>query len=197
MIDLTTKAENYAAANSNDIITKAIAKAYAEGYRDGYKDREEEIVVNLNYSDTEFVDLGLPSGTCWSVDYERENKKVLYASYEQVAQLSLPSTEQVQELFDSCIWELYDRTWFICIGPNKNSISFKFSAHKIPKPVDSIKDSYWHANFWIKKPDEPIEKQSASLFLDHDQLKRRLIIKELKHFIHAYMLPVRLVMNKK
>jgi hypothetical protein len=101
MIDLTTKAENYAASNSNDIIAKAIAKAYAEGYRDGYKDREEEILVNLNYSNTEFVDLGLPSGTCWSVDYEMENKKVLYASFEQVSQLSLPSEEQVQELFDN------------------------------------------------------------------------------------------------
>lgn len=201
MIDLTVKAENYAAANSNDIITKAIAKAYAEGYRDGYKDREEEILVNLNYSNTEFVDLGLLSGTCWSVDYERENKKVLYASYEQVSQLSLPSEEQVQELFDNCIWRLYkglhDKYCFLCIGPNGNSISFSFSGYKIPQPLDSITDRYWHANFWIKKPDETIEKQSASLFLDHDQLKRRLIIKELKHFIHAYMLPVRLVMNKK
>lgn len=197
MIDLTTRAENYAASNSNDIIAKAIAKAYAEGYRDGFKDRDEEILVNLNYSNTEFVDMGLPSGTCWSVDYVRENKKVLYASYEQVAQLSLPSTEQVKELFDFCIWELYDKTWFVCIGPNKNSISFKFSGYKIPKPVDSIRESYWHANFWIKKPEESIEKQSASLSIGHDQQNRRLILKGLKQFVQGYMLPVRLVKNKK
>ena len=40
MIDLKTKADNYAELNSNDIIAKALAKAYADGYRG---DRGEEI----------------------------------------------------------------------------------------------------------------------------------------------------------
>lgn len=201
MIDLKTKADNYAESNSKDILSKAIAKAYAEGYRDGYKDREEEIIVNLNYSDTEFIDLGLPSGTCWSIDYERENKKVIYALYEQVSQLSLPSVAQVQELFDNCIWRLHegqhDKYCFLCIGPNGNSISFSFSGYKIPIPVDSIMERYWHANFWVKKQEESAEKHSAFISKENDQLKGTLIIKELKQFIQGYMLPVRLVLNKK
>ena len=49
---------------------KAIAQAYADGYRNGYKDREEEIPVDLRDNKTEYVDLGLPSGTLWSTDYE-------------------------------------------------------------------------------------------------------------------------------
>lgn len=197
MVDLQTKADNYAASNSNDIITKAIAKAYAEGYRDGYNDREKDILVNQNYSNTEFVDLGLPSGTCWSVDYERENNNIVYASYDNISQLSLPSAELVQELFDCCIWELFERSCYLCIGPNGNSISFKFSGYKIPNPVDSVRDRYWHANFWVKKREDSTEKHSAFLSLDHDKLKRTLINKELKHFVQAYMLPVRLVLNKK
>lgn len=201
MIDLSTKADNYAASNSNDIITKAIAKAYAEGYRDGYKDREEEILVNLNYSNSDFIDLGLPSSTLWSVDYERENKKVIYALYEQVSHLSLPSVEQTQELFDNCIWRLHDglhdKYCFLCIGPNGNSISFSFSGYRIPKPVDSIIDRYWHANFWIKTQDDSKEKHSAHLSKENDQLKRTYVINEIKHFVQGYMLPVRLVLNKK
>lgn len=201
MMDLSTKAENYAALNSSDILAKAIAKAYAEGYRDGYKDRDEEILVNLNYSNTEFIDMGLPSGTCWSADYERENKNVVYALYEQVSQLSLPSVEQTQELFDNCIWRLHegqhDKYCFLCIGPNGNSISFSFSGYKIPIPVDSVTERYWHANFWVKKQDDSSEKHSALISKENDQLKRTLIIKEFKQFVQGYMLPVRLVKNKK
>ena len=45
MIELATKAENYAAEKTNEVMVRAIAQAYADGYRDGYKDREEEIPV--------------------------------------------------------------------------------------------------------------------------------------------------------
>jgi len=34
MTDLNTKAENYAAEKTNDLIAKAIAQAYADGYCD-------------------------------------------------------------------------------------------------------------------------------------------------------------------
>lgn len=47
MIELATKAENYAAEKTNEVMVRAIAQAYADGYRDGYKDREEEIPVDL------------------------------------------------------------------------------------------------------------------------------------------------------
>ena len=73
---LAEKSEKYAAGKANAAIDKAIAQAYADGYRDGYKAREEEIPVDLRDNKTEFVDLGLPSGTLWAKDYERADGKL-------------------------------------------------------------------------------------------------------------------------
>ena len=50
-------AAEYAVAQTNEVMSLAIAKAYADGYRDGYRDREEEIPVNLRNNETEYVDL--------------------------------------------------------------------------------------------------------------------------------------------
>ena len=72
-----------------------MAQAYADGYRNGYNDckAEREVVArNLN---TEYVDLGLPSGTLWAADYEKDNNCTIYASYETALQFSLPTKEQV------------------------------------------------------------------------------------------------------
>ena len=71
MIELNEKAGSYAEANVINVLKEAFAKVYADGYRDGYKDREEEIPVNMRPNQTKYVDLGLPSGTLWSDDYER------------------------------------------------------------------------------------------------------------------------------
>ena len=73
MNELSLKAENYAAEKMNELMAKAIAQAYADGYRDGYCERQQEIPVDLRDNKTEYVDLGLSSGTLWSADYEREN----------------------------------------------------------------------------------------------------------------------------
>lgn len=64
------KADKYAAGKANKAITNAIAQAYIEGYKAGYKDCEMEIPVDLRDDKTEYVDLGLPSGTLWATKYE-------------------------------------------------------------------------------------------------------------------------------
>ena len=68
MEELREKANCYAEKNVINVLKEAFAKVYADGYRDGYKDRENEIPVDLRLSQTEFIDLGLPSGTLWAND---------------------------------------------------------------------------------------------------------------------------------
>ena len=66
MKELIEVANNYAENKTNEVLTSAIAQAYADGYKDGYRDREEEIPVDIRFKKTEYVDLGLPSGTLWA-----------------------------------------------------------------------------------------------------------------------------------
>lgn len=101
-MEITERAGNYADGKANEAITKAIAQAYADGYRDGYKDREEEIPVDLRDNKTEYVDLGLPSGTLWSKEYETENGETLYLPYGEAAKYAIPTEEQWNELRDYC-----------------------------------------------------------------------------------------------
>ena len=71
-MNILEKADKYADGKANEAITKAIAQAYMDGYRDGYKDREAEIPVDFRNNKTTYVDLGLPSRTLWSTDYEKD-----------------------------------------------------------------------------------------------------------------------------
>ena len=70
-----------------------------------------------------FIDLGLPSGTCWA-----QPSSSLY-SYEDAKSLinntgvSLPTTAQYRELIDNCKWR-WIGTGFRVTGPNGNSIFF-------------------------------------------------------------------------
>ena len=68
MEELRDKANSYAEENVLDVLKEAFAKVYADGYRDGFRDCKENVSVNLHFSKTEYVDLGLPSGTLWSTD---------------------------------------------------------------------------------------------------------------------------------
>lgn len=99
------QAKKYAEGKANEAITKAIEEAYIEGYKAGYKDREEEIPMDLRDNKTEYVDLGLPSGTLWSTDYERLDGKRLYLPYEKAKVMKLPTREQWEELKTICKWE--------------------------------------------------------------------------------------------
>jgi len=195
MTDLNTKAENYAAEKTNDLIAKAIAQAYADGYRDGYKDCEAERPVILNDSSNEYVDLGLPSGTLWASDYEREKGSTIYTSYEKAFKLSIPTKEQVQELLDFCLWEKIKgqrgSSCNICFGPNGKSIEFDVTGYKIPEPVNSIEGYYWNTWFWIKDHREGIEKPAINI-IGLGQGKRG----EFKTLTPGLLLPLRLVKTK-
>ena len=71
MKELKELSANYATEKTNEMMSQIVAQAFADGYRMGYKDREDEIPVDLRDGKTQFVDLGLPSGTLWSFDFEK------------------------------------------------------------------------------------------------------------------------------
>ena len=132
MEHVSEKAANYAAEKTNVMMTNLIAQVYEDGYRDGYKDRENEIPVNQRDNKTEYIDLGLPSGTLWSKDYERRDGNVLFLPYCEASQKNIPTKEQLEELISCCVWdcERSDNStsgtlqMAKCVGPNGNVIYF-------------------------------------------------------------------------
>ena len=181
-------AAEYAVVQTNEVMSLAIAKAYSDGYRDGYKDREEEIPVDMRDNKTEFVDLGLPSGTLWAVDYERENGAIKYLPYDRVSTLSIPTEEQWKELFDTCRWNYRNQSgankYFICIGPNGNCI--RFSCYGSIQNGEFATDRDY-ALFWITDKGNEIQKSCVSMnyFQSMNILQRKLY--------KGYRLPIRLV----
>ncbi len=155
MMDISEKAGKYAEGKANEAITKAIEQAYKDGYRDGYKDREEEIPVDLKDDKTEYVDLGLPSGTLWAKDCEcDENGKPLYLTYAEAQNRNLPTEEQTVELIKECNWHYeyatfglnkYCVTKALCVGPSGNTITFSVNGRYVGEQLLDWKNLY----FWF------------------------------------------------
>ena len=114
MIELKEKANNFAEENILEVLKEACSKVYAEGYRDGYKDRDAEISVDLRDNKTEYVDLGLPSGTLWAKNDESIDGERIYLPYVSALHMYLPTAEQWNELQNDCLWTLEDGK-FCCI----------------------------------------------------------------------------------
>ena len=198
MKELTEVAAKYAAEKTNEVMINAIAKAYADGYRDGYKNREEEIPVDLRGNETEYVDLGLPSGTLWSTDYEREEGNIIYLPYGKANHLSLPTETQWKELKGSCKWKFeldgsYGLCKAKCIGPNGNVLEFNRTGIK---QIDEVSD-VWKVYFWIIDEKEGNEKNAIFMYNEGIYDSRTKTGKAtIKDFFSGYKLPVRLVRTK-
>lgn len=192
MEELNEKALSYATEKSNQIVNAAIAQAYIDGYREGYKDREEEIPVSIYENKTEFVDLGLPSGTKWAKEFEQDGDEVRYLPYCDASTLSLPTEEQWNELLSFCRWEFtyvsnYSRK-YDCIGPNGKVITFNsYGFHK----VDGIREQGERIYFWLKDPSDEPDKKLVYMFYDRGQ------IKTISKSFMGFKYPVRLVQIKK
>ena len=201
MKDIQEIAESYAAEKMNDLMAKAIAQAYADGYRDGYKERDSESVKFDSIEGEICVqDLGLPSGTLWTLNYlEDEEKSTNYLPYVKAAKLGLPTKEQVDELIESCRWQgdfSSTRISFygaICIGPNGERISFDSSGYKEDeKTVGAPNYGGGNAYLWIYDEEDGDEKNAVRIY-DVENGKPKM---EIVKIFSGYKLPVLIVRKK-
>lgn len=165
-MNIIENAKKYAEGKANQAITKAIADAYVKGYKAGYKDREEEIPMDLRDNKTEYVDLGLPSGTLWASDYEKSNGEYIYLPYEKAKHMKLPTEKQWKELKDFC-----DITYSNVVvvnddgvikatvtGPNRKSITLFTTGY-----IELEKKSKDSALFWLHDESEASKKKAVQL----------------------------------
>ena len=195
-MNIIEKADKYADGKANEAITKAIAQAYLDGYRDGYNDREAEIPADFRDNKTKYIDLGLPSRTLWSEDYEKDGDDLLYLPYERAEYMKLPTEEQWKELINECKWEV---KWYSdsdpdilqvkCIGPNGNILRFNRTG-KID--TDEVVDNY-QVYFWVEDMDEGTSKNAVHIYNPKYNFKKKDHYKNLGGVFSGYRLPVRLV----
>lgn len=197
MESLKDRALKYAENKVKDLLTSAISQAYMDGYNDGWKEKEEGVNVASYAKKVHFVDLGLPSGTLWAMNYLINDKgDFLYLPYEKAVRLGIPSLEQWEELKSCCVWEaqaLYDKSnkqigsYYTCTGRNGNYIVF------LPTP-ELHGDTFTPAGYnnsttsWLQLAKEN-DVNSFNVHRDPSTVK-----KELKTF-EGWQLPVRLVLK--
>ena len=101
------KVQEYVEGKVTDALNKVVADAYLAGYNAGYQDGYNKVVKDSVSVGSEFVDLGLPSGTLWSSDYVKKNDDdmTIYVTQENGADYEIPTYEQFKELMDECKWE--------------------------------------------------------------------------------------------
>lgn len=186
MIELKEKASIYAEENVINVLKEAFAKVYADGYRDGYNDCQKENAIDLQDDETEFVDLGLPSGILWSSDYKKNNDSLLYLSYEEALELNVPTNNQCWELFNNCMFTFEDNQ-MCCIGPNGNYLTFCFTGYK---EMDSPKFSEI-VYFWAKN-DNGVDSKAWAAAMGRDSKLWR----DTRVMFKGYKLPIRLVKTK-
>ena len=198
MNDLQIKAEAYAAEKMNELMTKAIAQAYMDGYRNGYKDRDSEI-EGSGYMEGEISvhDLGLPSGTLWSLNYlNDESERTDFLPYIKAAKLGLPTKEQVDELIENCRWcgnYRSSRITFygaVCIGANGEKITLDSKGYRVDKQtVGAPNYGGGSAYFWIHDEEEGDEKNAVRIYEVENGKPKMEIVK----IFSGYKLPVLIV----
>lgn len=195
--ELENKVEIYAAEKMNELMSMAISQAYVDGYRNGYKDRDCEI-GQLNHIEEKIDvhDLGLPSGTLWSLDYF-EDEEEIYFPYAKAVKLGLPSKEQVEELIENCKWQGdYSSTQMtfygaICIGASGERISFESRGYmEDDRRVGAPYYGGGSAYFWIHDEEEGNEKNAVRIYdVDNNGVPKMEIVK----IFSGYKLPVLIV----
>lgn len=153
MNSIYQKAKEYSSNKCELAMSKAIAQAYLDGYRDGYEARKNKEEAGFVGDDVEFVDLGLPSGTLWAKESLKDDDGICLLTFDEANMLTIPSTEQWEELLALCTWQLIDNQHGTigakCVGPNGGFVLFSFFE-------SYIKPSNWRefggevVRFWLK-----------------------------------------------
>lgn len=142
------KAKEYAEGKVIEALSQVVADAYLAGYNAGYQDGIDKVAKDSISEETEFVDLGLPSGTLWASDYVKDGDEVLFLPYSEALKYDIPTKEQVDELREYCEisikYDEDDNYVHIVRGPNGNSIVFKGHGYKTFAELKNAKTAY----FW-------------------------------------------------
>ena len=177
-----------------NVIKEAFAKVYADGYHDGYKDRENEIPVDLRKEHTMFVDLGLPSGTLWSADYEKSEDDILFVPYIRAQEFDIPTEEQWDEVCRYCRFE-NDKI----IGPSGERIGYGwapagYQIYNLGEGCEEGKNM-----FWLKGEVDTENTAPTMLYDIKREDKTEFVFSHVKgtsrHFT-GFKLPIFLVKNK-
>ena len=142
---------------------------------------------------TEYVDLGLPSRTLWSTDYENLDSERLYLSYDKAENLKIPTKEQWEELYSICMWEYdidnsYDYCRARCVGLNGQILTFERTDRKIT----SDREMVWEF-FLLENANDGNEKQAVHLFNFGKSSKYKSGRYVLMDNFSGYQLPIRTV----
>ena len=197
MIEVTEKAADYAASKANEVMSNAIALAYETGYRDGYKDRDAEIPIDFRDNKTEFVDLGLPSKTLWSDDYEKEGDSYIYLPYDKAIMYDIPTIEQWNELIKYCRWDfVLDETGQLVrvdlVGPNAKVINFHNTGMIKAIQMVAPRESF----FWVKMETQECKEKYAVHLYRHYNSITWVDISIIEKTFSGFKLPLRLVRTK-
>ena len=103
-MDIKEKAKAYAEGKALSAINMAIEEAYAAGYQEGYNDGFAGRVMPeppQKYRPLTYIDLELPSGTRWAVNYlTNTNELIECLTFESANIFNIPTLKQYQELLD-------------------------------------------------------------------------------------------------
>ena len=197
MIELNEKASIYAEENVINVLKEAFARVYAGGYRDGYKDCQDHVSVNLRASKTEYIDLGLPSGTLWASDYEKDDDEVLYMPYKIAQSYHLPTKEQWTELLENCKWEYSIENGTLiearCVGKNGNVLIFRKTGMLIAENL--VNKSGGKAIFWVINENKSNDYEAVHMYYHYVPYNPQKV-RAIESVYSGYRLPVRQVSTK-
>ena len=185
-MELAEKASSYADKNTLNILKEAFARVYSDGYHDGFKDGKEEKNIDVRDNKTEYVDLGLPSGTMWASNFEKAGGENIYISYNEVIKYNIPTNDQCLELYNNCCFTVNNGIIY-CIGPNGKSITFSTTGYKEIGNEVLLPSNIGY--FWILSEDEQAHNAAAIG-------KNKGIWHDTRKMFTGYKLPIRLVRIK-
>ena len=157
-MSIIEKAKAYAEGKALNAMTAAIEDAYAAGFKDGYDEglkSRDNLLANEVEDGVEYIDLGLPNGTKWSIDFLRdENGRVKLFYYDEARNYNLPTCQQYLDFINNTRrehYENYQRKKFIKIlGANGNRIQWE----KIMSNIAEFSTSKFNFMFWLKNIQE-------------------------------------------
>ncbi len=183
------KAKEYAEGRVTEALSQVVANAYMAGYNAGYQDGANRAVKDSVTKETEYVDLGLPSGTLWASDYIKDGDDVLFLPYPEALQYNIPTENQVDELREYCEISIKydddDNCVHIVLGSNGNSIVLKGHGYKVLTVLKDVKTAY----FWQVYDDED-PKSVYVPYLNGPNINAQ-------YLFPGYKVPIWMVKNKK